>query len=146
MRPVPVIFVFRLTNTALRSIHLFWSVQVLSLPQCLGYTHRLTPTSVILALFVTILAALVTRSVRRRRLRNAAFGAAFASGAYGPSGAQRGNQDGASASKPILWETLITSVYDEGTGWAGLSVRHFPNRSHSLIIIRMLRPYITVSP
>jgi hypothetical protein len=88
---------------------------------------------------VTIFAALVTRSVRRRRQRNTAFAAALASGTYGPSGAHRGNQDWVPESKPVLWETLITSVYDEGKGWAGLTVRQFPNRSHSLIIIRMLR-------
>jgi hypothetical protein len=94
---------------------------------------------------VTIFAALVTRSVRRRRQRNAAFAAALASGTFGPSGARRGNQDGAPESKPVLWESLITSVYDEGKGWAGLSVRHFPDRPYSLIIIRMLRAYAMVS-
>ena len=72
---------------------------------------------------MTIIAALVTRSVRRRRQRNAAFVAALASGAYGPT-------VGAPESKPVMWETLITSVDDEGESWAGLSVRHFSNRSH----------------
>jgi len=95
-------------------------------------------------LFVTILATLVTRSVRRRRQRNAAFAVALASGTFGPSGAHRGNQDGAPASKPILWETLITSVSDEGKGWGDISVRHFPNRSRSLIIIRVLRAFAVV--
>lgn len=75
----------------------------------------------ILALFVTIFAALVTRSVRRRRQRNAAFVAALASGTYGP---HRSNRDGAAELKPVLWEARITSVYDEGKGWAGLSVCH----------------------
>ncbi|KAN0123595.1 hypothetical protein V8E52_002927 [Russula decolorans] len=74
--------------------------------------------SVILALFVTIFAALVTRSVRRRRQRNASFLAALASGTYGPP---RGNQDWVPESKPVLWEARITSVYDEGKGLAGLS-------------------------
>jgi hypothetical protein len=87
---------------------------------------------------VTIFAALVTRSVRRRRQRNAAFVAALASGTYGPSGARRGNRDGV-PEKPVLWESLVTSVFDEAKGWAGLSVRHFPDRPYSLIIIRMLR-------
>lgn len=96
----------------------------------LGLHPPTDPSSVILALFVTILAALVTRSVRRRRQRNAAFGAALASGTHGTSGAHRGNQDGTPTSKPVLWETLVTSAYDEGKGWADLSVRHFPNRPH----------------
>jgi hypothetical protein len=91
---------------------------------------------------VTIFAALVTRSVRRRRQRNAAFVAALASGTYGP---HRGNRGGAAESKPVLWEARITSVYDEGKGWAGLSVRHCPNRSDSLIIIYMLRASAMVS-
>jgi hypothetical protein len=91
-------------------------------------------TSVILALFVTIVAALVTRSIRRRRQRNAAFAADLASGRYGPLGSRRGNQDRFQVSKPVLWETLITSEYDEGNGWAGISVRHFPAGP----IIRML--------
>jgi hypothetical protein len=101
----------------------------------LGLRPPTDPTLVIIALFVTILAALVTRSVRRRRQRNAAFAAALASGAYGPSGAHRGNQDGASVSKPVMWETFITSVYDEGTGWASISVRHL------LILFAYYRPY-----
>lgn len=75
---------------------------------------------------MTILAALVTRSVRRRRQHNATFAAALASGAYGPSGAHRGNRDGVLDSKPVLWETFITSVdNEEEKGWAGISVRHF---------------------
>ena len=65
---------------------------------------------------MTILGALITRSVRRRRLRNAAL----ASGTYEyePNGAE---------SKPVLWETLITSASDGEKGWPGLLVRPFSN-------------------
>ena len=138
MRTVPVFVVLRETNTAATAQYTSFPVSSPH-PQCLGYIHRLTPTYlVILALFVTIFAALVTRSVRRRRQRNAAFVAALASGTYGPSGAHRSNRDGV-PEKPVLWESLVTSVYDEAKGWAGLSVRHFPDRIYSLRIIRMLR-------
>ncbi|KAF8476735.1 hypothetical protein DFH94DRAFT_757904 [Russula ochroleuca] len=75
--------------------------------------------AVILVLFLMILSVLVVRSVRRRRQRNAAFVAALASDSYGPSAALRGKHGGPE-SKPVLWETLITSVYDAGKGWAGL--------------------------
>jgi hypothetical protein len=89
-------------------------------------------------LFVTILGILVTRSVRRRRQRNGAFLAALASGT--PS-VRRGN-NGVPESKPVLWESLITSVDDEGKGWAEISVRHFFN---SLIIICILKAFVMVS-
>jgi len=134
VRPVPVILVLSETNT--RTTAQYTSFLVSSPPSAVPGPHPPTdPHLVILALFVTIFAALVTRSVRRRRQRNAAFVEALASGTYGP---HRGNQDGAPHSKPVLWEALITSAYDERKGWAGLSVRHFPNRSNSLIIVRML--------
>ena len=64
---------------------------------------------------MTILGILVTRSVRRRRQRNGAFLAALASGT--PS-VRRGNNG--VPEKPVLWESLITSVDDEGKGWAGI--------------------------
>jgi len=86
---------------------------------------------------VTILGILVTRSVRRRRQRNGAFLAALASGT--PS-VRRGNNG--VPEKPVLWESLITSVDDEGNGWAEISVRHFFN---SLIIICILRAFAMVS-
>ncbi|KAH9991242.1 hypothetical protein BJV77DRAFT_962899 [Russula vinacea] len=65
------------------------------------------------------LGVLVVRSVRRRRQRNAAFVAALASGSYGPLAALRGKHEGPQP-QPVLWETLITSAYDAGKGWAGL--------------------------
>jgi hypothetical protein len=126
VRPVPVIVVLTETNTVRCAVYIF-SGQF-SPSAVLGLHPPTDPTLVILALFVTIFAALVTRSVRRRRQRNASFLAALASGTYGPP---RGNQDWVPESKPVLWEARITSVYDEGKGLAGLSVRHFPNRSHA---------------
>jgi len=63
--------------------------------------------SAVFALFMTIVGVvLVARSVRRRRLRNAPLVAALASGA--------------SESKPVLWETLITAGSDGEKGWSGL--------------------------
>ena len=76
-----------------------------------------------------IVGVLVVRSVRRRRQRNTAFAAALASGSYGPLAALRGKQG--AESQPVLWETLITSVYDPGKRWAGLLVRLF--YTHSLL-------------
>lgn len=77
-----------------------------------------------------IVAVLVVRSVRRRRQRNAAFVAALASGSYGPLAALRGKHEGPQP-QPVLWETLITSAYDAGKGWAGLLVGFF--NAHSLL-------------
>jgi len=63
--------------------------------------------SVILILFVIVLSGFVFRSVRRRRLRNAAH-SALTSGAHG------------SAQKPAMWEAYIETVDDEEKGWTGI--------------------------
>lgn len=69
-------------------------------------------------------AALVTRSVRRRRALVAAL-ASGVSGTYGPSATFWGEHDWTSESKPVLWETHITAGSDGEKGWSGLLVRRF---------------------
>jgi len=71
-----------------------------------------------------ILGAFVSRSVRRRRLRNAAALTALTTGDYGrATGGLRGKFDKLPASKPVVWETRITPMDDEAKGWAGIFVR-----------------------
>jgi hypothetical protein len=69
-----------------------------------------------------ILGAFVTRTVRRRRQRNAAALTALTTGDYGRTTVPRGKFDKLPASKPVVWETRVTSMDDEAKGWASIFV------------------------
>jgi hypothetical protein len=101
---------------------------------------------VVLILFLMILGAFVSRSVRRRRQRGAAALTALTTGNYGRATGLRGKFDSRPASKPVLWETRITPVDDEAKGWAGIFVSLLiPNLVNSSIIIPHAEMFAMVS-